>query len=204
MRFRRKLQLDLYRAESLFWENWLGIRTRTTRLPYERARDTEHKIYTPTLYRTIFRTLRGLPLKESDVFVDLGCGKGRVVCCAAYLGAAQVIGVEYIQELCDIAVGNAEQMRHRKSPIMIKHGEVQDFDFSHGTVFFMNNSFGPGAVRTVLSRIEAGLRQNPREIRIAYVTPAYGWAMKKNPWLERYGFWKHLDVAMLWRSKPGL
>lgn len=203
MSVRRKIELDLYRAESLFWENWLGIRTRTTRLPYERSRDAEHKIYTPTIYRTIFRVLRSLPLKASDVFVDLGCGKGRVVCCAAYLGAAQVIGVEYVKELHDIAVNNAERMRRRQSPIAINLGEVEDFDFSLGTVFFMFNSFGRATLESILTKMEDGLRKNPREIRIAYVNPVYGLAMKERPWLERYGFWRRFDVVMLWRSKPG-
>ena len=197
---RKRIVLDFFRAESLFWENWLGIRTRATRLPSERSRDAEHKIYTPTVYRMIFQVLRRLPLKDSDVFVDLGCGKGRVVCCAAHLGAAHVIGIEYVKEIYEIAAKNAELMRHRRSPITIKHGEAQDYDFTEGTVFYMYNSFGPDTLRTVLSKIEAGLQRNPREIRIAYVNPMYGLVVRERKWLERYAFWRHLEVIGLWRS----
>jgi SAM-dependent methyltransferase len=199
---RKRIVLDFFRAESLFWENWLGIRTRATRLPSERSRDAEHKIYTPTVYRIIFQVLRRLPLKDSDVFVDLGCGKGRVVCCAAHLGAARVIGIEYVKEIYEIAAKNAELMRHRRSPITIKHGEAQDHDFTEGTVFYMYNSFGPDTLRTVLSKIEAGLQRNPREIRIAYINPMYGLVVRERKWLERYAFWRHIEVIGLWRSGP--
>jgi SAM-dependent methyltransferase len=199
---RKRIVLDFFRAESLFWENWLGIRTRATRTPSERSRDAEHKIYTPTIYRMIFQVLRRLPLKDSDVFVDLGCGKGRVVCCAAHLGAARVIGIEYVKEICEIADKNAELMRHRRSPITIKHGEAQDYDFTEGTVFYMYNAFGPNTLRTVLSKIEAGLQRNPREVRIAYVNPMYGLVIRERKWLERYAFWRHIEVIGLWRSGP--
>lgn len=198
---RKRIVLDLFRAEGLFWENWLGINTRATHRPSERSRDAEHKIYTPTVYRLIFQVLRRLPLKASDVFVDLGCGKGRVVCCAAYLGAARVMGIEYEREIYETAVANAGLMRHRRSDVTIVHGEAQDLDYTEGTVFYMFNSFGPETLRTVLSKIEAGLERNPREIRIAYVNPMYGLVMRERKWLERYAFWRHLEVIGLWRSR---
>jgi SAM-dependent methyltransferase len=199
---RKRIVLDFFRAESLFWENWLGIGTRATRSPSERSRDAEHKIYTPTVYRLIFQVLQRLPLRESDIFVDLGCGKGRVVCCAAHLGAARVIGIEYAKEICEVAAMNAQVMRRRRSPITISHGEAQDYDFTEGTVFYMYNALGPNTLRTILTKIEAGVRQNPREIRIAYVNPAYAFVLKENKWLERYDLWRHLEVVGLWRSKP--
>ena len=45
-----------------------------------------------------------LKLDANDVFVDLGCGKGRAVFLAAAQKLKKVIGVELRKELADIAV----------------------------------------------------------------------------------------------------
>ena len=58
----------------------------------------EQHYYATVPYRAIFRILTFLSLKPSDVFVDLGCGKGRVVCCAATYDIAEAIGIEYVRE----------------------------------------------------------------------------------------------------------
>jgi Histone methylation protein DOT1 len=91
------------KLNSMLWEIRLGIRTRG--LVEIKERDYKESVGTP--YHTMWKILNSLSLVDSDVFVDIGCGKGRAVCCAARLGVRKVIGVEYSPELCRIAEANA-------------------------------------------------------------------------------------------------
>jgi hypothetical protein len=189
-------------AENLFWERRLRIRTRVAYAPDESYDDgAEHFAYEPTTYRVIMAVLRRLELRQSDVFVVLGCGMGRVVCSAARRGVAQVLGVEDMAGLCDIARWNAQHMRSPHSPITIIHGRAEEFDFTQGTVFYWFNPFGPATLRRILDAMESGMRRNPRPLRIAYVNPLFGATLRATGWLERYDRWRSAHMVSLWRTR---
>src|SRR3954452_4600072 len=97
----RTLALD--RLNNLWWEYRLGISTRG-RTPVNHP-DSVH--YATMRYSTIWSVLNHLDLQPSDVFVDVGSGKGRVLCCAAYHDVRRVIGVDLSAELCKEASTNA-------------------------------------------------------------------------------------------------
>jgi precorrin-6B methylase 2 len=196
---RFKLSLLLHRSESLFWEPWLGIRTRIA--AHRGRQDDEHNSYQPSPYRSIFRVLRALDLRASDVFVDLGCGKGRVVCCAATQNVARVIGVEDIPELAAMAEENIRQMRRPHRSASIVATKVDGFDFREGTVFYMFNAFGPETLRRVLSKLERSLFDSPRTIRIAYLFPEHETVLHEQRWLQRTGSVRTIHgEATLWSS----
>ena len=95
-----------------FWDWRLGVRTFGYHPATGKPGDLNWKVhYTPTPYSDIFRLLRLVHLKRDDVFVDLGAGMGRAVFAACWLGAAQSIGVEVVQGLCDRAKQNYRQSR---------------------------------------------------------------------------------------------
>jgi len=77
----------LNRTCDLVWEARLGIHTTGGALV---ARD-----YGCLAYDTYFKIFDHLELKPDDVVVDIGCGKGRVVCVAATYCVKEVIGVDY-------------------------------------------------------------------------------------------------------------
>src|SRR5262245_17113716 len=93
-------------------------------------------------YTSTWRVLRHLALQPSDVFVDVGCGKGRVLCCAARQPVAQVIGVDLSAELCREATENARRLRGRQAPIEVVNTFAQDFDYSEATVVYFFDPFG--------------------------------------------------------------
>lgn len=200
----------VFTLENLFHEYRLGISTHGTYgfTPGDWSR-REHIYYGTVSYRGIFRILDAISLCPSDVFVDLGAGKGRVVCCCSLRYVAQVIGVDDTRELCDVAEDNLLRMRGRRSVAKIVHLKAEEFDYSMGTVFYMFHPFGPKTLKMVMARIKQGLHQHPRNIRIVYVNPKHDAVLEATDWVERYQQWPAESVSSnlvgyqvsFWRSK---
>lgn len=150
---------------------------------------SEHLYYFATSYRRIFRILDSLRLGPSDTFIDLGCGKGRVACCAAFYPVREVIGIEDVQELCVEAEKNLQHLRGRRAEARILRCKAEAFDYSTGTAIYMFHPFGPQTLSAVLSRIEQGLRNNPRDLRIIYVNPVHESVLQETDWLQPYDRW---------------
>jgi cyclopropane fatty-acyl-phospholipid synthase-like methyltransferase len=131
-----------------------------------------------------------LELAPSDTFVDLGCGKGRVVCCAARRNIRMAIGVDLDRELCEQADANSKRMNHRNAPITILNLPAQEADYRECTVVFMFNPFGPGTLTSVLQRIKASLISNPRKVKIAYVNPRLDHCIADSGAFTRYDHWR--------------
>src|SRR5690242_17376110 len=86
------------RLDNLFSERRLGISTRGVVL----VDHPDASLYAAMDYASIRRTLAALELRPDDVFIDIGCGKGRVLCCAAKSDVGRVVGVDLSLEFCDL------------------------------------------------------------------------------------------------------
>ena len=53
---------------------------------------------------------------STDIFYDLGSGMGRVVCIFAQKKLQKCVGIEFVEDLCNISRSNAERLTGRKSP----------------------------------------------------------------------------------------
>jgi cyclopropane fatty-acyl-phospholipid synthase-like methyltransferase len=175
------------RLSNLYWEKRLGINTRG--LHSSNVTDEEHIFYGTNSYRMTHSVLEHLSLREDDVVVDLGCGKGRVVCLAARYPVKEVIGIDDTALMCASARQNAMQLRGGRAPITILEMPVQQFDFRRGTVFYMFNPFGPKTTGELLKKMREGLDALPRTIRVAYSTPDHDRLLEQSGWLHRYDQW---------------
>lgn len=178
----------LRRVETLYWERHIGISTRGYYQPPWAG--PEHKFYSTVSYRAVFKILSFLSLNERDVFVDLGCGKGRITCCAARSPVAAVIGVEDVEGLSVQAKRNAEHMRGRRATIRIIDGKAEAFDCTPGTVFFLYNPFGPGTLRSVLTNIYKSLATKPSPVKVAYVNPVHDSLLADLRWFRCVARWQ--------------
>jgi precorrin-6B methylase 2 len=169
------------RLNNLWWEHRLGVSTRGV-LPVEHA--DSH--YSTMRYSTIRSILDHLELNSSDVFVDLGSGKGRVLCCAARYPVKHVIGVDLNEALCQVARENARRMRGRRAPISVEATEAGNFDYSAATVLFLFDSFGAATLEPLLEKIGRDVRGS---LRIAYANPTLDDLFQRQPWLERSAYW---------------
>ena len=160
--------------------------------------------YAPASYWRLNRMLRHLDPQPADVFLDLGCGRGRVVCRAAMENFKEVRGVDVDPPMVDAARRNADRMRGRRSAIKIIQEDVADTDVSDVTVFFMFLPFGWKTLQQVLDNIEQSLVVNPRRIRIFYLSgDEYYVLLDMRHWLKRKGEIGITDIHE-WEHRPEL
>lgn len=137
------------------------------------------------------------------VFYDVGCGKGRPLCVMARHPFAKVVGVDFDQELCEIARRNARRLRGRVAPIEIVRADAAGLDYSDGHVFFFFDPFGPPTLRAVLASIERSLVRAPRRITVIYYNAVHEAELSACPWLECYGLlptFSNVRVSF-WRNR---
>lgn len=138
-------------------------------------------------HRNIRWSLDRLDLGPDDVFVDLGCGMGRVLCMAARRSVRRVIGIELLASLCHVAQENVERVRGRRSPVEVICADACTVDLSMGTAFYLFNPFGAETMRDVLANLRRSLEARPRPIRICYVNPVQDQVFEACSWLARSG-----------------
>jgi len=149
--------------------------------------------YEPTPYLIISEILNRLELTPTDVYVDLGCGKGRSLLMAARRNIKKVIGVEQDKGFLKIAEENFARLGTIQPTVEFKNCLAQEFDYNDVTIIFMYNPFGGDTINTVLDEIEKTLKTNPRHFRIAYVNPQHDNVLAQREWLEQYDCWHEAE-----------
>ena len=186
---------------SLGWRRGL-LETATHRWPYEPAKDrsfddrhgtstggsveTDHLGIADTatrdaaiLYLPSPESVTNWMLDRVDVvprdttFVDLGCGKGRVLLIAAQRPFRRVIGVEISPELAAIAEQNRLEYRpppSLRADVEIANDDVTTFDMPPGDLLLhLYHPFQPEITAKVLERLERSLADPPRRVVLAYL-----------------------------------
>ena len=124
--------------------------------------------YRPSRVRAFRKLMEHLRLPIGGVFVDFGCGKGRILCAAAEYPFRRVVGVEFAPELCAICRSNLASFRTRMRPraeLSVVEADVVEYRFTGDEdVLFFFNPFQPRVMRTLMDRIHASLRSHPRRV----------------------------------------
>jgi len=185
MRVFNRGTLRRFRTHALrTYESLMGVEFEATHeIPSEiRSRCTDAERYEPTSYRVLPCILRYIG--SDDVFIDLGCGKGRVVCfVASKCRLKKVIGIEIVPQLVRIAMNNLANSK-LLSPAEVIESDVRKADLTQGTVYYLLNPFGEKTVQQVLKNIEASLDANPRKIHILYYNPLHSSVLDQTGWLH--------------------
>ena len=106
-------------------------------------------------------------------FVDLGCGKGRVLLLAAQRPFQQVIGVDISPELAAIARRNV--VDYRPPPPLVSKIDVLEADVTTvdlpatNLLLHLYHPFERDVTAAVLRRLERSLAGSPRRVTIAYL-----------------------------------
>jgi SAM-dependent methyltransferase len=169
-----------------FWLRWwltsrlverrLGIETsQRVRLAELGLEQGERGNYEPSSWLTLRLALPRSEVAESDVFIDLGSGMGRVVFqAAAQYQFRKVIGVELSPELHDIAERNVAANRHRLRcrDIELRCMDAREFQIPPDvTVVFFYNPFRGAIFAAVIDNILKSYDEHPRRLRVIYRTP---------------------------------
>jgi predicted RNA methylase len=206
------LRLIVRNVYNRAFDRWLRITTMeqvaAEKYPVQAAARllfTNPNKYAPIDYLLLWASLYYLGLRADDVFFDVGCGAGRSLCFAARYPIRRCVGIEYDDQLAEIARLNVASMRGRKAETEIRVVDAAQADYSNGTVFFFYNPFGEQTMSAVIDALEASIRLQPRSIRIIYALPEYEGPLERCGWLERVASKRfpfvHTTVSF-WRNRP--
>jgi len=130
--------------------------------------------YVASAWRTLPRALHYIGVSPDDVFIDFGCGKGRVVHQAAKRRFRKVIGVEISPALAEAAreALAAGKRRHRCKDVEIVVADAREYRVPDDltVVYFFHPFFGE-TLDAVLEGIIASIDRNPRRLSIIYSYP---------------------------------
>jgi precorrin-6B methylase 2 len=163
-------------ATRIIFERRLKVRTDGLIELADLGLPSEHRVrYQPAAWLTLPRVLRQSEVSPEDVFIDFGCGMGRMVLEAAMrYRFARVIGVELSPDLAAIARENVERNRHRLRTAAVEIVATDALAYSipdDATIAFLNNPFHGPIFEHVISELLASFDRRPRRLRIVYIEP---------------------------------
>jgi SAM-dependent methyltransferase len=188
-----------------FWcDRRLNIRTEAVAEPTAGVREAcpDAVRYVATPYEVIEEL--SSYLGPEDVLVDIGCGKGRVLCVAAARATfRRAVGIELMRDLVEIARDNASRMRLR-TPVQVVQGSAAEVSVDDGTVYFLFNPFGESTLGAVLENLRRSLEARPRQLRVFYRNPRFARLLEGADWLipdaqanERFARYE----TLCWRTR---
>jgi precorrin-6B methylase 2 len=130
--------------------------------------------YLPSGWLDLRRALPRRAVGSTDVFVDFGSGKGRMVYEAAKYPFARVMGVEISAKLNEVARRNIERNRHKLvcRNIELVTSDAAEFEVPDDVTFaYFFHPFGGETFDAVLANIVGSLDRNPRRITLIYQIP---------------------------------
>jgi precorrin-6B methylase 2 len=155
--------------------------------------DEERNHYEASPWLTLPRVLRVREVRPHDVFVEYGCGKGRVVFQAAKgYPFRRVIGVDIAPQLTAVARENIRRNREQLKcrDVEIVTADATEFeppdDMTHA---YFYNPFGGQVFERVIEKIVRSLDRNPRTVTIIYCYPFHADV------LERTGRFEHVRTS---------
>jgi SAM-dependent methyltransferase len=136
-------------------------------------------IYLPSPYYFVHKSFKWIdPQFDSSIFIDFGCGLGRVLLYASQFPFLKVIGIEAAPSLSSAAAENLEDYYGRRQ------GKAPDWEIVHSdagryqvpdraSVFFFNDPFDETVLAPVVENIIASQSAAPRRVFAIYLNPAH-------------------------------
>jgi predicted RNA methylase len=139
--------------------------------------DIDHStIYMPVSYDVLEDALGHLDMKRCKHFLDIGCGKGRAMCVAAYNGFAMVTGIDLSKDFCIATEKNLEIVKHQVPHLQYKVINNDAFYFeipADADCIFMFNPFDEIVMDAVAENILESFEMAPRKISLIYANPLH-------------------------------
>jgi hypothetical protein len=116
-------------------------------------------------------------VRDGDVLVDVGCGKGRVLSWwASTFPGSRLVGLELDEQVAE----ETRRRVQRNSQTTVIAGDAIANLPADGTLFYLHNPFGEATVRGFAQRL-AELRPGMAGIRILYYNPLHADVFEDDP-----------------------
>lgn len=165
--------------------------------------------YAPTSH-TVFRHILRRVGQEIDAqrftFIDVGCGKGRILLMASALPFKEVVGVEISPLHCQTARENIEAYRRTRngSPLAARAIRVccnnaTEFEFPAGDLcLYLFNPFSPAVFREVLARLAEHQGRTGHRVLVILSCPVSDFILAANPAFTKLKEHRVLSTSASW------
>jgi hypothetical protein len=149
-------------------------------------------MYEPVRPSTARRVLRRLPIRDftTYTFVDIGSGMGRMLLIASEFAFREIQGVEFAVELHRLAEHNISRCRNARRKCRKVRSlllDAADYTFPPGNlVLYFFNPFGHEVMEEVLQRLDASLKDEPRQAIVVMVYPDFAFLLDQRPHFHLY------------------
>ncbi|MEO7446034.1 MAG: class I SAM-dependent methyltransferase [Ferruginibacter sp.] len=133
-------------------------------------------IYMPATYSLLEQLFNEPHIQSCTHLLDIGCGKGRILCVAAKHHFKKVTGVDFSRALCNAAIINLEIIKTTEPELNYEVKTNDAFYFPIATdvdCIFLFNPFDEVILSGVLENIEKSLAKKPRQMTLAYLNPVH-------------------------------
>lgn len=159
-----------------------------------------------TCYWALDTIFKDFSFDKSDSFIDVGCGKGRVL---AYLADKKVpctlTGIELNMDVAEYA----QNWANRYDNVSIINGNAFELDYNNYTVIFLARPFETETFHKFTEFLESNLKHKIRLIYWvdtqsgSFLENRAGWIMMKREWIfmshgcfmyrcpQRYSIWEY-------------
>lgn len=128
--------------------------------------------YEPTPYSVLERLADSGLIRETDVVLDYGCGKGRADFFLACQTRAKTIGIEYDERIYQSAKENQKSAVSRaKTDLVLARAEACEVPADANRCYFFN-PFSVEILRKVLARVIESYYEHPREVLLFFYYPS--------------------------------
>ena len=153
----------------------------------------------PYIFKEAFKNLEWN--FNNSIFIDFGCGKGAGLLYASTYHFKKIIGIEYSQQLCDIADQNMKKFTLRSKRNIdyeVIHMDASEYKIPpESDCFYFFNPFDATILEKVIQNILVSLEINKRKILIIYINALHNEVLKKYSFTEIKNFSvESLDVYL--------
>ena len=171
----KKLKNSAVNTANFIMDGFLHVNTTKAMFLSEHDNKVNY-MYEPFPYIKMKRLFKNFSFSGSDGFVDIGCGKRRVLVGAALSGCVNVYGIDISEELLEYAEKNLAECKKKKADLKYKLlcMDARDFTFTPdiNKVFFYN-PFSYRIFLKVMKALKKSVEENPRDVTIFLAGPEH-------------------------------
>ncbi|MFI5154456.1 MAG: class I SAM-dependent methyltransferase [Chitinophagales bacterium] len=161
----------------------------------KRGIDISHAtMYMPVNYYMLDHLMREIiKYRDIEAFLDIGCGKGRVLVVASAYGFKEILGIDFSKEFCEEADATV-QLYSKKNPastFTITNIDAFYYEIPKNVAtIFLFNPFDEVIMAKVVSNIIKSLERYPRTVRVLYANAQHKSLFLDKGFVEIYHFKK--------------
>ena len=133
--------------------------------------------YMPSNYVLLKRLFKKLnEFDHNKTFLDIGCGKGRVLSVAAHFGFKQIVGVELVENYCKSAQKEVYKLSSQfpSTSFEIVCNDAASFVIPKNIqCIFFYNPFKEVMIDVMITNITNSFKNSPRNIYVIYLNPLF-------------------------------